>query len=389
MDFSHIISFPEPDYDDSILPERIRSTIPEQYHTVVFKQVEKLKQLQQQKTQRMVYVYMDIMAVPPPEGIQNIQKWNFAIGISLQEFNQIAGDISITIISPVPNAEESYKKQCKIAGIECNIKEFIASTKRDITWCWKNSHPESTSKIDYDCEYLFNITNGKAKLYRLMLMKELWDSKLLDRAVWSWGRHRAYDFDYGLDMVNTTFPYLETKRLDEIAEDDKGNPNPAWDNSVWPMPADYNKCYIEVMVEYMGAPDQIFFTEKTFRSYYNSKPCLQLSHYGHYYALQDIGVKLYDEMFDYDIIEQVSLGKRIAGIVENLKRLSQLTNSEMDELIKTIEPKIQHNYELFCNLTPEPFPIKELDWLWDNMLLPGDMWTPIRLDKLEKIFLSQ
>lgn len=389
MDFSHIISFPEPDYDDSKLPERIRTTIPEQYHTVVFGQLEKLKQLHQQKTQRMVYVYMDILAVPQPAGIHNIQKWNFDIGITLQDFNQIAGDIPMTILSGVPNAEECYHKQCKIAGIECNIKEFITSTRRDITWCWKNSHPHHTSKIDYDCEYLFNTTNGKAKLPRLMLMKELWDSKLLDRAVWSWSRHRAYDYDYGLDMVKTTFPYLETKRLNVIAEDDKGNPNPAWDNSVWPMPTDYNKCYIEVMTEYMGAPDQIFFTEKTFRSYYNSKPCLQLSHYGHYDALKSIGVELYDEMFDYDIIEQPTLQKRIAGIVENLKRLSRLNNSEMDKLIKTIEPKIQHNYELFCNLPPEPFPTEELDWLWDNMLLPGDMWTPIRLDKLEKLFPNQ
>ena len=385
MDFSHTISFPEPNYDDSILPQRIKTTIPEQYHSVVFNQLDKLQTLHQQKTERMVYVYMDIMAVPPPAGKNNIQKWNYDIGISLQDFNYIAGEIPITILSAVTNAEECYIKQCKIAGIECNIKKFVTTTNRDITWCWETSHPHHTPIIDYDCKYLFNITNGKAKLPRLMLMKELWESKLLDRAVWSWSRHKAYDYDYG-NMINTTFPYQETKRLDEIAEDDKGNPNLHWGKQIWPMPKDYNNCYIEVMAEYMGAPDQIFFTEKTFRSYHNSKPCIQLASFGHYSALESLGVKLYHEMFDYDIIEQPTVQKRIKGIVENLHRLSQLSNKEMDSLIKTIEPKIQHNYQLFCNLPPEPLPTQELEWLWNHMLLPGDMWTPSRLDKIEKIF---
>ena len=94
-------------------------------------------------------------------------------------------------------------------------------------------------------------------------------------------------------------------------------------------------------------------------------------------------------MFDYDIIEQPLIKKRIRGIVKNLQRLSLLSKKEMNNLIKKIEPKIRHNYELFRNLSPEPLPTKELNWLWDNWLIPNDMWTTIRLNNLQKTFNHQ
>ena len=54
----------------------------------------------------MVYVYIDSIAVPVPEGQENnINMWGCNINISLQEFNTIAGDIPVTILSQVTNAK--------------------------------------------------------------------------------------------------------------------------------------------------------------------------------------------------------------------------------------------------------------------------------------------
>lgn len=388
MDFSHIVSVPEPDYD-SIFQKRIKSAVPSKYHTVVFDQDKKLRNLHQQKTKKMVYVYIDTIAVPVPEGQENnINLWGCHINISLQEFNTIAGDIPVTILSPITNAKECYIKQCAKVNITPNVKNWITTTKRDITWCYETSFPHQKSTIDYNCDHLFTITNGKAKLPRLLLMKELWDNQLLDRALWSWFMLKPKVFNiHNTLQLNTKFPYQKTKKLDDIQLD--GNFSPGNENKGWPMISGYDNCYFDVMVEYMDGPDQIFITEKTFRPYFNSKPCIQLAHHGHYHALESMGVKLYDEMFDYDIIEQPSLIKRISGIVKNIQRLSLLDNNEMNDLIKKIEPKIKYNYELFMNLTPEPLPTKELEWLWNHWLLPNEMWTNIRLNNIQKTFNDQ
>jgi len=388
MDFSHIVSVPEPDYP-KIFHNKIKSLVPSQYHCICFDQDQKLRNLHQQKTKKMVYVYMDTIAVPVPEGQENnINLWSANIKVSLQEFNAIAGDIPVTILSPVTNAKECYIKQCSKINITPNVKNWITTTKRDITWCWQTSFPHHKATIDYDCDYLFTITNGKTKLPRLLMMKELWDNHLLDKALWSWCRLDKDKFSIHDTLhLNTTFPYLKSKTLDDIQLDE--NYVPDNNQGPWPMIFGYTECYIDVMVEYMGGPDQIFITEKTFRPYLNCKPCIQLAHYGHYDALKSIGVKLYDEMFDYDIVEQPSITKRISGIVKNLQRLSLLNKQEMNDLIKKIEPKIRHNYELFLNLSPEPLPTKELNWLWDNWLLPNDMWTNIRLDNIQKTFTDQ
>ena len=387
MDFSHIVSFPEPEYD-SIFSKRIKSAVPSEYHTVAFDQVNKLRNLHQQKTKKMVYVYIDTIAVPVPEGQENdISLWGCNINISLQEFNTIAGDIPVTILSQVTNAKECYVKQCFKTNITPNVKNWITTTKRDITWQWQTVTPYHKSTIDYNCDHLFTITNGKPKLPRLLLMKELWDNHLLDKAQWTWCRSFTHKFAiHDILHLDTTFPYLESKTLGDIQLDEN---HVALNHGPIPMIPDYHKCYIDVMVEFMGGPDQIFITEKTHRPYFNCKPCIQLAHYGHYDALQSLGVKLYDEMFDYDIIEQPSIKKRISGIVKNLQRLSLLSKKEMNDLIKKIEPKIRHNYELFRNLSPEPLPTKELNWLWDNWLIPNDMWTTIRLNNLQKTFNHQ
>ncbi len=388
MDFSHIVNFADvtlegrPADTIDVVKQRLQ-TLDQDHTTEVFDQSIKLRKLHNQKTQQMVYVILYGVSVPIPEKLSRSHRHTTAVGdFSLENFNSIAGDIPITILSTVPNCEEVYMKTCDKHNVVCNVKKFIPIDGFGIRHLLEfNTAFEKPNEPNTNCNYLFHTTNGRTKLPRLLMMEELWNRKLLDKSMWSW--HVNNIEDQHVDPATAinpafNFPYKQNKPLDE----------PTWFTSkvfeqVPPStPKGYDDCYIDIMSETIDEPHAIWITEKTMRSYMYLKPSLQLNNFGHYEYLKSIGIQLYEELFDYDIIEKPSLKERIKGIADNLSRLAQYSKSTMDNKILQIKDKLIHNRQVLLNMQIETFPTAEIGYLLSHNIVPNDLNTAKRVSTI-------
>lgn len=387
MDFSHIVNFPHANAIakrlgcEDLIRQRL-SLLPIDHTSEVFDQDTKLRHLHQQGTQQMVYVVAYISAMATPERFLKTNWHRMPWGdITMEEFNQIAGDIPITLVSMVPNCEEVYLKACAKCDLVSNVKNFITIDKFIIRFLIEfGGEYLRPDNPDTDCKYLFNITNGKIKMPRLLLMEELWNRKLLDKALWSWNVNDESTWTSTLGS-NFNFPYQTPKPIDQLHITKKeGN---QWDreHAIFPITG-YKDCYIEVCAEALEEEWSTTVTEKTIRPYLALKPSLQLNNFGHYNYLQSLGIELYDELFDYSIIEKPKLKDRIKGIADNLSNLAQLSKSEMDNKILKLKDKMIHNRQVFLDLPIEPMPTPEIEYLASHNIIPHGQQTPYRVNNI-------
>ena len=381
MDFSHVVSFPEPHDQPEEVQKAILNKLPEEHVNQVFGQSAKLKKLYFTKTKQMVYVLLDSVSVPTPKKLQHRTVHSVKVGdYCLEEFNAMAGVIPITLVSNVANSKQVYLNTCKKHNIVSNIKEFISIPGHNIAYClaFIGPWPNRPAVPSMNCNHLFSITNGKPKLPRIMLMEELWNRKLLDSAIWSWHRSEFAGFEQlgWLMGSNVNFPFEEEKSLDDITWSDELPLEKQTPPKIHPG---YDDCYFEAMVESMQEPDGIYCTEKTWRSYLYLKPSLQLNYYGHYEYLKSAGIELYTDIFDYNIVEQPTIDKRIKGIADNLARLKDMDQTTLDDLIINNTDQMIHNRNVIMNTKPEDVGNPELQYLLDHNIVPNDLNTPQRL----------
>jgi hypothetical protein len=393
MDFSHIVNFPDVTEQGrgTGTIEAVRTSLAkldQDYTTEVFDQSVKLRNLHKSGTQQMVYVILDAVSVSTPEALMKSHRHLRPLGdISMEEFNDIAGDIPITIVSTIPNCEEVYTKTCAKYNVQSNIKNFVPIDKFGLKYVL-HFNLETTLRLspipddpDINCEYLFCITNGRTKMPRLFLMEELWNRKLLDKALWSWQRNEESAHVDPATHINPNFnfPYKQHKPIDEHI----WHRDIAFANHITAPPiTGYNNCYIDIMVESIDEPWAIFCTEKTIRPYMYLKPSLQLNNYGHYRYLKSLGIELYDELFDYDIVERPSLKERINGIADNLTNLSKYSKYDMDQKVLKLKDKMLYNRQLLLDMKMETMPNAEIEYLLSHNIIPNDLNSPYRVSTI-------
>ena len=378
LDFSHCISFPNIEGYEPELLEKIKKVTPAEHFPQIFQQSNKLRALHENKTQKMVYIFSETYTLPRPKANTG-QEWLTQDDISLEELNNIAADIPITIVTGVANPDHCYAQACLKYGLQPNIKKFIGVPQ----WFIKNhiwsTDPETKEYDDtVNCNKLFIVMFGRPKLPRVLLAIKLWNSGLLHDAYWSWHGGKSGLFPTGTDIDNlgwpkfkTTFPLYEDKILG-ISFTKTHVPK---------IPKEYFDSFIELSVESMVEPHQILTTEKTLRPYMMSKPCLQLAHYGHYQHLESLGFELYTELFDYDEIERPSLSHRIQGINNNLLRLNAMPREELVDKVNSCKAKIKQNHKLVFSID-EKLPTAEIQYLCDHHIYPTDNYSNKKLSSI-------
>jgi len=360
MDFSHTVSFPITESMDDDRQKYFKENCSDDELTCVFGQVEKLRTLHRNRTQQMVYIFTDHPGLPRPSKAKG--NTNYAIDwgdMYFEEFNTIAGHIPVTIVTPDTSPKHTYNAQCHKNNLPVQDITFVSVAN----W-WQNFlrklvlHKKDVDQIDYGCDKLFVIMNGKPTGPRIAMMLKLASKGLLEHSHWSWHGEK----DSKLPIRTPGFAVDQTRTLGVMLDRDES----------YLLPAEYHDSYIDVQVESLMHPDAVYITEKTVRPYLCLKPSLCLNSYGHYNYLESIGVKLYDELFNYDIIEQPTIDKRISGIVQNLKTLLELSKYDLEDKIRSIESKMRYNKELFSNLVNETMPTKEIQHLLDRNIFPTD-----------------
>ena len=357
MDFSHIVQFPTADSHES----HHLLEIDPKWHSVLYNQADKLRQLQKLNTKEIVYVIGREIGSHPISKDDDIDiaegTWD---GLYSEDIIKIAQDIPIIIITSSANCKEEWDKVCNKLGVANPIKDYIF-----IPWCLHFIKKFFTNgfNITKDCSKLFVYLNRKLNRNKVMMRHFIEKEDLMQYCHYSW-----LDEDSTLQFLQDSFtPKWDLMKKVEL-DDDAGG-----EMSTLPQPW-YDDAYIDLASESYTHGDTLDFSEKTFKPMLRGKAGLQFNVYGHYHKLEKMGFKLYHDMFDYDIIEVPNKTQRLKGITDNLKRLAQLSQAEMNLLVDKITNDLIHNRQLVYEFAFPKINIP-INYLLDHNVIPVDMYS--------------
>lgn len=210
--------------------------------------------------------------------------------------------------------------------------------------------------------------NGAPRRHRELAVKMLWDRRLFGKGivtlVSSCAQLKRNLCKAGYNSLANMLP-LAVDRYSEFTE--IRSHNAKLDNSFYNS---FSNTYFDFITETLYGESQatsaldvvlkenpwwkeIFFTEKTFRSFYYKRPFLLFGSAHSLQALRDLGFKTFDCLFDesYDTVE--SWKDRLQHIVQQLDDLCNTTSlEELHQKIQSTEVQsiLEHNYNRFFEL---------------------------------------
>lgn len=195
-------------------------------------------------------------------------------------------------------------------------------------------HPVDFNKINK----LFTCYNNNYRVERARLVDTLAREDLLDSGIVTFKNPEKYP----------NWTYHDGSRLfDE--EDFTLHSN---DYSPNYFPKSFFNTFFDIVPESRYDPGEYHITEKTLKSIMAFKPFITLSSAGYQkeYLEKYIGLKPYDELFDYGFDSDPNIIGRIEGIVNNVKLLNQLSFQKLSELYNQLIPKLVYNKSQIVNL---------------------------------------
>ena len=108
-----------------------------------------------------------------------------------------------------------------------------------------------------------------------------------------------------------------------------------------------NDAFWHIVTETVFYYDKLHLTEKIFKPIVSKQPFMLLAAPGNLAYLKSYGFKTFDSVIDesYDLIQDPDL--RTEAVVKQLHWYCNLTLSEKTDIIKQLEPVIQHNFDHF------------------------------------------
>lgn len=179
-------------------------------------------------------------------------------------------------------------------------------------------------------KYPYISMNKAPKQHRAIMMDMLAKHDIIDKGVVIWReRNETYPFEYWnqeimlRDQLNG-FRYQET------------------------LPMEYTLSFMQLVPE----TDETIFTlsEKASMALYFNKPFLVAGSPQYHQKLKDMGFKLYDELFDYSFDGEANDKKRYEMIAENVKRYTDKTPSELQEIYNSVFEKCVYNKRMALHI---------------------------------------
>lgn len=217
--------------------------------------------------------------------------------------------------------------------------------------------------LDSTFDYLYITLNNIAKPHRSMFMDMLEKHNLISKGAIAW-RNVNRSYNNATDALNNeTYPYKYWKpKVLLLDQHDFYNLN---NQEI--LPKQYNQSFMQVVAE---TDDQIFFlTEKTSVPLLFQKPFLVLSCPKFHSILNELGFKLYDEIFDYSFDTEESVSDRVEGIIKNLIKIDSMSYDEKILAFKSIENKLIYNRELALSYVFDKIPVEVKELSSDSISL--------------------
>jgi hypothetical protein len=182
---------------------------------------------------------------------------------------------------------------------------------------------------------LFTSLNSKPRHNRCMFIDYMSYFNMVDKNYVSWNMTILEEAN------NTTYNFMHwiPKRLVLEAAwqgSDSSNPNQTIQNSPPPQFSDSLFSFISETVT-----DEIIVTEKTWMAIYHQRPFLTFATSGYHRYLQELGIELYDEVFDYSFDSIQDWKQRCIAVMEQMKKLE---TADLQQLYKLLHPKVLRNY---------------------------------------------
>lgn len=112
--------------------------------------------------------------------------------------------------------------------------------------------------------------------------------------------------------------------------------------------------------------DEIMITEKTWIPIYHQRPFLTMAAPGYHKFLQELGIELYDEVFDYSFDLDTSDVNRCVAVMQQMKALER---ANLLSLYKLLRPKVLRNYKRMLDIVKDGIGKPNLD----NLFLENEL----------------
>lgn len=221
--------------------------------------------------------------------------------------------------------------------------------------------------MDTSFEYLFITLNNLVKFHRAQLIDLLYKNNLFEYGAISYrdairGVNRneipigMSDSEYLISISSKAyrFKYWKPQKLvlDQVEGKILNNQVVNEISKQEYLPKEYNQSFMQVVTE--SATDVFIISEKTCVPIFFNKPFLVLSCKDFHKNLNDMGFKLYDEIFDYGFDSEESLENRTNGIIKNLLTIKDI--KDKNKLFQKIKHKLLYNRKLAFEIILDNIP---------------------------------
>lgn len=203
----------------------------------------------------------------------------------------------------------------------------------------------------------FNRLTSNRRIYRSLLVNELYKNNLLDHGYVSYSHHCPDDgaFDdnlrkgvpeYEFDPAYIEDAIANIKQIPELRIDFAGKDIPNQSMLLSPM-AELMKSFLFLVTETCFFQNKTHLTEKIFKPIVLRMPFV-LAGCAHNLAyLRSYGFQTFGDYWDesYDTIEDPVL--RIEAITQVIKTVSELSTQQQMSMLLDMQPVLEHNYQLF------------------------------------------
>ena len=194
--------------------------------------------------------------------------------------------------------------------------------------------------------------NRRPRNHRFELMIELHYEDMLDDMIWSWGGINytdvAPDSEYIDNLYNKKFKNEYKDSIDAVLSWDKLKNYKSQDTSNEIVLADLSlddvcDTYYRLVTETYAANNNMFLTEKTYKSMLLLQPFVI---WGSPYSIQTLrndGYKTFDKWIDhsYDLIEDNDIRRH--AVINEVKRLNSISKEEWAEMSYNMLPDLDYN----------------------------------------------
>lgn len=190
-------------------------------------------------------------------------------------------------------------------------------------------------------KYPYISMNKAPKVHRAIMMDMLAKHNIIDNGIVIWRElNNNHEFEYWDQQI------MLRDQVDGFKNQEV-------------LPLEYALSFMQVVPE---TDDQAFtITEKTAMPLFFNKPFLVAGSVHYHKKLQDLGFKLYDELFDYSFDSEPDTKTRYDLIAQNVKRYTDKSPTELKELYASVFDKCMYNKRVILrlatnsSLVPEPW----------------------------------